>query len=109
MRTGVVEADLSTLNDNAKLPYLDELMARKVAGPEQDHLPPTDVPLHAAEYERLIGVLREAADASHLPEQPSAKPALNDLLLRLRLHGLDRGPAAPTSARSRPARAPAGS
>ncbi|MDE0027732.1 MAG: hypothetical protein OXP69_25240 [Spirochaetaceae bacterium] len=58
------------------------------AGPEQDHLPATDVRLHAAEYERLVGVLRAAADAFHLPEQPSAKPALHDLLLRLRLHGL---------------------
>ena len=81
MRTGVVEANLSTLNDSAKLPYLDELIARKVAGPEQDHLPPTDLRLHAAEYERLVGVLRAAADASHLPEQPRAKPALHDLLL----------------------------
>jgi len=98
MRTGVVEANLSTLNDNAKLPYLDELIARKVAGPEQNHLPSTDVRFHAAEYERLVGVLREAADASHLPEQPRAKPALHDLLLRLRLHGLAGGPAVPTSA-----------
>ena len=92
MRTGVVEASLSTLNNHARLPYLDELIARKIAGPEQVHLAPTDVPLHAAEYERLVGVLREAADASHLPEQPRAKPALHDLLLRLRLHGLDHEP-----------------
>ena len=53
MQTGVVEANLSALNDHARLPYLDELVARKVAGPEQDHLPPTDVGFHAAEYERL--------------------------------------------------------
>ena len=109
MRTGVVEANLGTLNGAARLTYLDELIARKVAGPEQDHLPPTDVRFHAGEYERLVGVLREAADASHLPEQPRAKPALNDLLLRLRLHGLDHDSAATTSARSRPARAPAAS
>ena len=109
MRTGVVEANLSTLNDSARLPYLDELIARKVAGPEQDHLPPTNLRLHTAEYERLVGVLRAAADASHLPEMPRAKPALHDLLIRLRLHGLDRGPAVPASPRSRPACAPAGS
>ena len=109
MRTGVVEANLCTLNDSARLPYLDELIARKVAGPEQDYLPPTDLRLHAAEYERLVGVLRAAADASQLPDKPRAKPALHDLLIRLRLHGPDRGPAAPASRRSRPARAPAGS
>ena len=99
MRTGVVEANLRTLNDSARLPYLDELIARKVAGPEQDHLPPTDMRFHAAEYERLVAVLRAAADASHLPEQPRAKPALHDLLIRLRLHGLDHDPAVPASAR----------
>ena len=103
MRTGVVEANLSTLNDSAKLPYLDDLIARKVAGPEQDRLQPTDLRLHAAEYERLVGVLRAAADASHLPERPRAKPALHALLIRLRSHGLDRDPAAPASPRSRPA------
>ena len=104
MRTGAVEANLSTLNDRAKLPYLDELIARKVTGPEQDHLPPTDLRFHAAEYERLVGVLRAAADASHLPEQPCAKPALHDLLLRLRLHGLDHSPAASRKRRyARPA------
>ena len=100
MRTGLVEANLRTLNDSARLPYLDELIERKVAGPEQDHLPPTDLRFHAAEYERLVGVLRAAADTSHLPEQPSAKPALHDLLIRLRLHGLDHAPAVPASARS---------
>ena len=100
MRTGVVEANLRTLNDSARLPYLDELIARKVAGPEQDHLPPTDLRFHAAEYERLVGVLRATADASHLPEQPRAKPALQDLLIRLRLHGLDHDPTVPASAHS---------
>ena len=100
MRTGLVEANLRTLNDSARLPYLDELIARKVAGPEQDHLPPTDLRFHAAEYERLVGVLRATADASHLPEQPRAKPALQDLLIRLRLHGLDHDPAVPASAHS---------
>jgi len=100
MRTGLVEANLRTLNDRARLPHLDELIARKVAGPEQDHLPPTDLRFHAAEYERLVGVLRATADVSHLPEHPRAKPALQDLLIRLRLHGLDHDPAVPASAHS---------
>ena len=101
MRTGIVEANLSILNDGAKLPYLDDLIARKVAGTEQDHLPPTDLRLHAAEYERLVAVLRATADASHLPDKPCAKPALQDLLIRLRLEGLDHASAEPASPRAR--------
>lgn len=46
-----------------------------------------DLYLHPSpdsEYERLRGVLEEASAASGLPEVATAKPALNDLLLRVR-------------------------
>src|SRR6185436_6782122 len=33
MRTGVIEANLVTLNQEFKLPYIPELIARKLAGP----------------------------------------------------------------------------
>ena len=36
MRTGTVEANLVRLNETAKLPYIDGLIARKLAGPERD-------------------------------------------------------------------------
>ncbi len=39
---------------------------------------------HQLEYERLRGELQNAYDASSLPEVPHGKPALHDLLLRLR-------------------------
>ncbi|HEY0008819.1 MAG TPA: nucleotidyltransferase domain-containing protein, partial [Tepidisphaeraceae bacterium] len=35
MRTGQIEANLLTLNGEMKLPYIDDLVARKLAGPEQ--------------------------------------------------------------------------
>ena len=92
MRTGEVQANLKTLNQTAKLPYLDELIDRKMAGPEHDELPHADLPLHEAEYERLVEVLHATADASHLPETPRAKPALHDLLVRLRLNGVSAPP-----------------
>src|SRR5215203_777412 len=38
MRTGEVEANLVRLNETAKLPYVPELIARKLAGPEQSAL-----------------------------------------------------------------------
>jgi len=85
MRTGEVEANLVRLNESFRLPYVPELVARKLAGPEQSALRDADVEFHRAEYERLRHVLDEAFAASTLPEAPLARAALNDLLLRLRL------------------------
>ena len=85
MRTGEVEANLVRLNESFRLPYVPELVARKLAGPEQSALRDADVEFHRGEYERLRRVLDEAFAASTLPEAPSARAALKDLLLRLRL------------------------
>jgi predicted nucleotidyltransferase len=85
MRTGEVQANLVTLNETFKLPYVPELIARKHAGGEHSALPDADVEFHRAEYLRLRAELEAARDASTLPEAPSARPALNDLLLRLRV------------------------
>ena len=46
-----------------------------------------DFVFHQREYERLRAELEALYQASHLPEGPSARPALNDLLVRLRLRG----------------------
>jgi uncharacterized protein len=85
MRTGEVQADLETLNDSFRLPYVPNLVARKLAGPEQSTLDDADFAFHRAEYERLRAVLEEAHQSSRLPDAASARLALNDLLLRLRL------------------------
>ena len=87
MRTGVVEANLVHLNEEARLPYLSELIARKRAGPEKGTLDDDDIAFHEGEYNRLRDELEAAGAASQLAEQPSARPALNDLLVRLRLRG----------------------
>ena len=84
MKTGLIEANLVTLNDSFKLPYLPDLIQRKLAGAEQSTLSGDDFDFHRREYERLRGELQTAYDASTLPEAPTAKPALHDLLLRLR-------------------------
>ncbi len=84
MRTGRVEANLVTLNQSFGLSYLPELIQRKLAGPEQSTLSGNDFEFHRLEYDRLRGELQSAFDASTLPEVPVAKPALHDLLLRLR-------------------------
>lgn len=93
MRTGRVEAHLPTLlSVVAGAPhYLYELIDAKVAAehavisgmpwaPSHDQLT-TDVTC-------LFAELDAAADATALPERPTAEPALHDLLVRLRLgHG----------------------
>jgi len=85
MRTGEVEANLVRLNETAKLPYIFDLIARKTGGPEKGRLDQADLTFHQQEYERLRGMLQSAFESSQLPENPKAAPALNDLLVRVRL------------------------
>lgn len=87
MRTGQIEANLVKLNEESRLPYIADLVARKLAGPETSKLEDADIAFHESDYERLRAELQSAHDASQLPELPSdeTKAALNDLLVRVRL------------------------
>jgi uncharacterized protein len=87
MRTGEIEANLLQLNGAARLPQIDDLIARKLAGAEKCTLDDGDLAYHHREYERLQAELEHAHQSSHLPEGPTARPALDDLLVRLRLGG----------------------
>lgn len=86
MRTGVVNANLVELNEEARLPYIGDLIARKQSG-ENTTMEDADVTFHQREYERLRGELQASHDCSQLPELPSeeTRNALNDLLIRIRL------------------------
>jgi predicted nucleotidyltransferase len=84
MGTGEVEANLLHLNDEFRLSGISELIARKSSGTEQSTISDADVDAHRREYERLRTELGEASERSHLPEAPSARAALSDLLVRLR-------------------------
>ena len=87
MRTGKVEANLVKLNESFQLPYIAELVERKLSGPEHSKLDDADVTFNQSEYNRLRAELQAAHGASRLPELPSddTRRALNDLLVRLRL------------------------
>lgn len=88
MRTGSIEANLPLLNEEFRLAWIAELIDRKTRGKEQSTLEDSDVSFHEAEYSRLVRELESARDASSLPDAPSARDALNDLLVRLRAkHG----------------------
>jgi len=87
MRSGEIEANLVRLNEEFRLPYINDLVARKLSGPEKSKLEDADLAFHEAEYQRLRTELQAAHDVSQLPELPSdsTRAALNDLLVRVRL------------------------
>jgi uncharacterized protein len=85
MRIGEIEANLVRLNAEARLSHVDDLIARKLAGPEQSALDDADAGFHRREYVRLRAELEAAHNDSRLPEGPTARAALNDLLVRLRM------------------------
>ncbi len=85
MRTGTVEANLLRLNEEFNLPYVRELVARKMAGPEKETLAAAELGFHQTEYRRLLGQLESEASRSELPTEPTCRHALNDLLVRIRL------------------------
>lgn len=88
MKTGEVQANLGVLNESAKLSYLDELIERKQSGAEKSVLKAADMGFYQVEYERLTSELERAYEKSTLPEMPSGRAELNELLVRLRLNAV---------------------
>ncbi len=85
MRTGEVEANLVHLNAEAQLSHVGDLIALKQSSFENATLDDSTLSFHRREYERLVAELEAATLASALPEVTTARPALNDLLVRLRV------------------------
>lgn len=85
MQSCEVEANLVRLNDAEKLPYLDDLIHRKLAGAEKERLTDADLSFHRGEYTRLRARLQESFEKSALPEAPETADALHDLLVRIRM------------------------
>jgi predicted nucleotidyltransferase len=85
MRTGRIEANLIALNQEFGLPYITDLVNRKIHGAEKSKLETPEIDFHRKEYEMLIARLETAATESRLPDEPTCREALNDLLVRVRL------------------------
>ncbi len=88
MRTKRVESNLQQLNQDARLGYIDDLIDMKMSGCEKQLLQGTQLAFHESEFLRLKAELDQARDASDLPEQPSCRDALDQLLIRIRLKHL---------------------
>ncbi len=85
MRSGAVEANLVRLNETAKLPYIDDLVQRKLAGVESEYLTDAALAFHRGEYDRLRGTLQQTFEECDLPEAPGGREALHELLVNLRM------------------------
>lgn len=84
MRTGRIEANLVHLNEHFRLSYILDLIEAKTGGAEKARLAAADLNFHEREVTRLMAVLEGAGEASSLPEAPTTREELNDLLLRIR-------------------------
>jgi len=84
MRTGTINANLVELNHSFCLAYIDELIDAKRAGAEAQTLPASDHAFHTREFARLTADLEAAGETTALPDMPTARDGLDDLLLRLR-------------------------
>jgi uncharacterized protein len=85
MQTGEVEANLVKLNEKFQLSYIPDLIARKLDGAEKSVLEDADIEFYKQECDRLINLLEESSNISHLPSNPDAKIALNELLIKVRM------------------------
>lgn len=86
MRAHRIEANLGVLNEAYKLPFIPDLMARKIGGAEKETLAPGEADRFEQEFLALRERLIFEASQTTLPEENSARPALNDLLVRIRLN-----------------------
>jgi predicted nucleotidyltransferase len=82
LRTGEVEANIVRLNERFRLPFIDDLIAQKIA--EKIQLPNLDWEFHQRELDRLEKEMEAAFTDSTLPEERD-HAALHDLLVRVRL------------------------
>jgi uncharacterized protein len=93
MRSGEIEANLLTLNEGFRLPFLQELIAQKLSGPEQASLNDAEISFHEVEVNRLRQELETDYATTRLQELPSeeTRSRLSKLLVRLRINPPVRG------------------
>jgi predicted nucleotidyltransferase len=84
LQSGRVEANLRQLNQQCRLPFIDDLIAAKTG--EFVGLATLDWPFHDAELRRLEQELDQAYARSPLGEERDSA-AVNELLVELRLSG----------------------
>jgi hypothetical protein len=89
LRTGEIESNLETLQASFRSDVVDALVDRKRTGAEVMRLDPSEVAEHEVHLDRLEQDLVRAHAESSLPEEPTTVEALENLVVRVRLEGLD--------------------
>ncbi len=85
LRTHVVVANILELNEDFKLPFITELVARKVSGDEKGRLDAHEFANLMDAAKQLEAQFDSAADQSNLPDEVPNYPALDEFLRRLRV------------------------
>ncbi len=88
MRNGRIESNLPILNDEYRLPYIADLIQRKVSTKEKATIEDADLVLHEAEFHRLMARMEAESLASALPDEGSARAELDRLVISARLAAL---------------------
>ena len=87
-KTRQLVVHLPTLNAEALLSHVDELIARRKGSHEYRNLDPEEIEFCGKEYDRLTGEIQKEASRSTMTGYPDGKALLNDLLIRIRKSGL---------------------
>jgi predicted nucleotidyltransferase len=85
MRSGEVDANLTSLDARFDLPHVGALVARKRAGTEAMRLAETEIQEHERHLDALEHLLIREHARSSLPESPQNVEALDDFVFRTRL------------------------
>jgi hypothetical protein len=89
MQSGEIEANLVKLHErfdrSLELPYILELIHRKSTAREKSPLAESEFAFHQSEFTRLHTALELASQSTSLPDRPTSRSKLHDLLIRLRL------------------------
>ncbi len=91
LQTGEVQANLVRLNEVRCLPEVSALIECKMSGSEHEQLDSGEKTFHLEQIAVLLLELESAGVHSNLPHEPTARPALHDLLVRLRLTSVGQG------------------
>jgi predicted nucleotidyltransferase len=88
LRTGEVQSDVRTLNDERKLPFIDDLIARKLTGGERAMLGENHLGYYLEAADSLRRELHDLAGEKNLPDEAAGRDDLEALLLQIRKDNL---------------------